>query len=410
VNPSSNPVADTNLKRGSVLGAALLVAGSCIGAGMLALPIKAGTAGFLPFLLYFLIAWFYMTSSGLVLLEVNLSFKKEVSFISMATQTLGRFGKYVAVITFCFLFYSLITAFITGISSLIIEVFVSYFNKSIPFSFVSLLVTLFFTLVVFIGVKVVDHINRLMMLGLVVAYILLLILGFPHVNTNLLTTRDWGVAFFALPVMIIMFGFQNLIPTLSNYLRKEPKRLVSSILIGSIFSFIICVCWGSLILGIVPLDEIKNAHGSGSLATQALQNVVGLGWVSTTAQIFSFFAIVTSCLGVALSFVDFLSDGFKSKKTALHSLFISFAVMLPPYFFTLTSPRVFFIALDMAGGFAAVVLFGLLPACMAWKVRKELGWKRPGDFVVFGGKGLLIFILLMSGGIFILELLQELGI
>ena len=80
-----------------------------------------------------------------------------------------------------------------------------------------------------------------MMLGLVVAYILLLILGFPHVNTNLLTTRDWGVAFFALPVMIIMFGFQNLIPTLSNYLRKEPKRLVSSILIGSIFSFIICV-------------------------------------------------------------------------------------------------------------------------------------------------------------------------
>lgn len=42
-----------NEKRGSVLGGMLLIAGSCIGAGMLGLPIVTGLSGFFPSLAMF---------------------------------------------------------------------------------------------------------------------------------------------------------------------------------------------------------------------------------------------------------------------------------------------------------------------------------------------------------------------
>jgi tyrosine-specific transport protein len=40
-------------KPGSIFGGVLLIAGSCIGAGMLGLPIITGIAGFFPSLLMF---------------------------------------------------------------------------------------------------------------------------------------------------------------------------------------------------------------------------------------------------------------------------------------------------------------------------------------------------------------------
>ena len=43
-------------KEGSVIGGILLIAGSCIGAGMLGLPILTGLVGFFPSLILFGIA------------------------------------------------------------------------------------------------------------------------------------------------------------------------------------------------------------------------------------------------------------------------------------------------------------------------------------------------------------------
>ena len=42
-------------KEGSVFGGMLLIAGSCIGSGMLGIPIVTGVAGFFPSLLMFAI-------------------------------------------------------------------------------------------------------------------------------------------------------------------------------------------------------------------------------------------------------------------------------------------------------------------------------------------------------------------
>jgi multidrug efflux pump subunit AcrA (membrane-fusion protein) len=60
-----------------------------------------------------------MVSTGLLLLEVNLWFKDEVSIISMADRTLGTVGKIIGWAGFLFLFYGLMVAYISGTGELL---------------------------------------------------------------------------------------------------------------------------------------------------------------------------------------------------------------------------------------------------------------------------------------------------
>ena len=85
---------DKNLLPGSVLGGALLIAGSCIGAGMLGLPVLLGISGFLPSIILLLIAFTFMTYTGLLLIEINGWFYERVNIISMTEKSFGTFGRF----------------------------------------------------------------------------------------------------------------------------------------------------------------------------------------------------------------------------------------------------------------------------------------------------------------------------
>src|SRR3972149_4119009 len=111
-------------KPGSIFGGMLLIAGSCIGAGMLGLPIVTGLAGFYPSLVMIFLVWGFMTSTALLLVEVNGWFSGQVNYISMVGHSLGKIGRALCWILYLFLFYSLLMAYIVG-SSGIVSSFVS---------------------------------------------------------------------------------------------------------------------------------------------------------------------------------------------------------------------------------------------------------------------------------------------
>ena len=72
-----------------LLGAILLIAGTTIGAGILALPVSTGRAGFWPSIGVMLFCWLYLVYAAFCILEVNLALKHGSNIISMAEQTLG---------------------------------------------------------------------------------------------------------------------------------------------------------------------------------------------------------------------------------------------------------------------------------------------------------------------------------
>ncbi|PJD95550.1 MAG: tyrosine transporter [Parachlamydia sp.] len=401
---------DTSPSAGSTFGAMLLVAGCCIGAGMLGLPILSALGGFKPSLFLFVLSWLFMSFTALLLLEVNLWFQDEISIVSMAERTLGPIGKIVGWGTFLFLFYSLMVAYISGSGQLITDFLMQTFTIYIPSWFGSLMLSGIFAILIFMGTHVVDRFNRILMAGLIVTYGLLVVLGGMHVNSELLHYQNWSIAPFAIPIMIISFGFHNLVPSLTTYMQRDAKKMQKIIVLGSAIPLLIYVVWEWVILGLIPVGQNETFQAvldSGEMATNALKKAVGNSWIVDIAHYFAFFAIITSCLGVALSFVDFLADGLNIKKTSAGKSLLLFLVFFPPWFFACLYPYVFLTALNYAGGFGAVILFGVLPAAMVWSGRYIYHIAQPQAFMAPGGKGALVVVIFSSLGIVLLQTIRE---
>lgn len=397
-------------KSGSLLGGILLVSGCCIGAGMLGLPVLSAMAGWQPSVVMFFLSWLFMTCTGLLLLEVNLWFTEEVSIVTMAERTLGAFGKIVAWLVFLFLFYCLMVAYISGSGELFVDFFQQLTGIALPAWVGSLAFIAVLAILLFLGTLAVDRFNRILMLGLIVSYLALVAVGCLCVNPELLKHRDWSMATYVLPAMIVSFGFHNLVPSLTTYLKRDAKRLRLTLIIGSIIPLFIYLVWEWLILGLIPMEGsggFIDALDNGFMATQALKSAVGSAWVVDFAQYFAFFAIVTSFVGVALSFVDFLADGLNVKKTPKGKIVLCFLVLFPPFVFAAIYPKVFLIALGYAGGYGAVILFGILPALMAWSGRYYKNLNIGHGQMIPGGKWTLALLILISCTIIGVQIVHE---
>lgn len=395
--------------RGSLFGAMLLIAGCCIGAGMLGLPVISSVAGFKPSLTMFVFSWLFMMTTALLLLEVNLWFKNDVSLITMAGRTLGNWGKAIAWACFAFLFYALGVAYIAGSGELIVSFINAFAPVHLPSWVGGLAVSLIFGGFVYLGTFAVDLFNRILMAGLVITYFLLVALGAPHVDSANLAYQNWSVIALIAPVMIISFGFHNMIPSLTTYLKGDIKRLRLAIILGSSLPLLIYIVWEWLILGLVPPESgegFQQVVDQGLMATEILKQAAGSLWVGEVAQYFAFFAIITSFLGNSLSFVDFLADGLQVKKDARGKLLLCLLVIGPPFILSLVYPRIFLLALNYAGAFGAVILFGILPALMVWSGRYIKGIK--GTRIVPGGKLVLGAVILFALWVFGMQLMETL--
>jgi len=393
-----------------VLGGILLISGCCIGAGMLGLPVMSAMAGFKPSLVLFIISWLFMVCTGLLLLEVNLWFPEEVSLITMAGRTLGPVGKAITWGGFLFLFYSLMVAYISAGGQLFAALFEQLGGITVPAWSGSLFFICFFGALVYLGTQTVDWFNRLLMLGLIGSYLLLVGFGLSHINRQLLKPQDWSAAPLALPAMLISFGFHNMIPSLKNYLQGHVNSLRLTIIAGSALPLVVYILWEALILGLIPLEGaggFREALNAGDLATHALKTAIGGSWIADMAHHFAFFALVTSFLAVCLSFVDFLADGLPVKKDSKGRFLLCLLVLGPSFGFALLYPKIFLTALNYAGAFGTVLLFGILPAAMVWAGRyhQGLGEKR----LVPGGKILLLLVISFAAMVMLLQMAAELN-
>lgn len=381
---------------GTFLGGMLLVAGTAIGGGMLALPVLTGLAGFIPSLVLYLLCWLFMASTGLLYLEACLWSDKETNFLSLATRTLGKTGRYFTWVVYLFFFYCLTLAYIVGCGDLFSELSSGSFSSAIG----SWLFVLLFAPFVFLGTKAVAPLNIILMVGLGLSYFTFIALGFHHVDNNLLLNRDWSQMFVALPVAFAAFGYQGIVPTLVHHMERDAPRIRLAILLGSMLPFLTYVIWNWLILGIVPVEGtqgLKAALIQGKNAVHPLKDVLNTPFLYIVGQFFAFFALVTSFFGVTLGLFDFLADGLKIDKNKKGRLFLSALIFLPPLAIASYYPGLFLVALTYAGGFGSVILLGLLPILIVWVGRYRNNFSST-TYQFFGGKPLLailaIFVLL----------------
>ncbi|MBI2811701.1 MAG: tyrosine transporter, partial [Candidatus Melainabacteria bacterium] len=193
---------------GHVFGGTLLIAGTTIGVGMLALPVATGEAGFVPALTVYLVCWLFMLSTGLLLLEVCTWMPKDSNLITMAHRLLGNTGKNICWVVYLFLFITVMIAHVVGGGSVLSEIA----GGAIPNWLATVIYVAIFSPIVYMGTKWVDRLNITLMLGVAISYFLFIAVSYKHVDVTLLTHTNWPKAWLALPVLFTAFTFQVIIP------------------------------------------------------------------------------------------------------------------------------------------------------------------------------------------------------
>lgn len=366
---------------------------------MLAFPTGTSFGGFIPSTILFLLIWGVMLISSFCFLDANLSLKGEANMISMAEKTLGMWGKVLAWVIYLLLLYSLAAAYIAGCTPLFVEAIAMVTGYTIPHWFAPFVLPIVFGGFIYSGTRGVDLFNRVLMIGLIIAYFFLVFFLPDQVHFERLTHMDFPAITVAIPIVITAFGYHIVIPSLSVYMNRDRKMLTKAILIGSIIPILVYLLWQTLVLGAVPLPDLIAAYKKGSTATQPLAQALENPLISIAAKLFAFFAIVTSFIGVTMSLADFLTDGFKIKKSHSGRVLAIVLTFFPPLFFVYTYQRGFYAALQYAGAFVAILLV-FLPAAMVWKLKK---------YRSFGGRLLLIALTVIAFGIVVLDILQETG-
>lgn len=392
-----------------LIGGILLVTGTTIGAGMLALPVATAQLGFWGSMVLLVGCWAIMTVCSLLFLEVNLRLPENSNLISMAGATLGRPGQIIAWVFYLLLLYSILSAYIAGGGDLFHYILQKQ-GIEMPLWIASLVFTFIFGLVVYFGIRLVDYVNRGLMFGKMGAFFLLALVIAPFVTATNLDQGEWHyfIAPTSVKVTAVSFACLLIIPSLRTYFGSDEqsiKLLRKTVWIGTLIPLFCYIAWDMVIMGVIPIEgtpglkQILGSANSNSDLVSALTILLNSNAVTLLAKFFTSICMVTAFLSVALSLSDFLSDGLRVPKQGLGKPFIFAATFLPPITVALFFPDAFLKGLEYAG-LSILIIMVLFPPLMAWRSRYHKEFPA-GVYQVKGGKfllsALIVFATLMVG-------------
>lgn len=355
-----------------LINAIFLIAGSCIGGGMLALPVEMGFTGFVPSIVFLIGVWVYMLITGLFVAKAHCNMPGDGHFISMADYYLGYVGKYIVLILYLFIGYISLVAYASSGFALI-QSYLTPFGLSVNYLYVIPILILALSSVLPFGGRIVGAINSYLVLGLIIAYAGVVFFGAFNINSAMLERGSFKGIERTLPLLLATFSYQMVVPSISSLLSKNMKQCTKAIIYGTLIPFVVYAVWLGLVFGIVPYDGalgLKEAYINGLPSTIPLKAFSQSTTLSILSELFAFFALLTSYLGIGLGLYDFLSDLLKIESKGFSKVFLYSLIVLPVSVITLLYPEIFILALDVSGGFGDAILSNLLPAIMVYQLIK----------------------------------------
>lgn len=376
------------------VGSTLLVAGTMIGAGMLAMPLTSAGIGFGFTLVLLLGLWALLTFSALLFVELYQTAESDAGIGTLAEQYFGKAGRIIATAVLIIFLYALIAAYVSGGGSLSKDLLPESFGDKVSI----LLFTVIFGSFIIIGTHSVDKINRVLFFVMLAVFAIVLILMLPEIKfDNLMATPiDNALIISASPVFFTAFGFHGSIPSLNKYLGGNVKALRFSILVGSAITLCAYILWQLSTHGLLTQNEflqILKEDATLNGLVKATFAITGSNVIASAVKLFSTLALITSFLGVGLGLLECIEDLLKrSFNVTAGRISLGLLTFIPPLVFALFYPEGFILALGYAGqmfAFYAVVL----PVSLVWKARRthtNLPYK------VWGGNLTLIIVLVLG--------------
>lgn len=407
-------------KSPSLLGGAMIIAGTAVGAGMLANPTAMSGIWFIGSIFVLLYTWFCMTTSGLMILEANLHYPTGASFDTVVKDLLGQGWNILNGLSVAFVLYILTYAYITSggglTESFINQYFATSDNPLIGRSGGSLLFCLVLALFVWLSTKAVDRFTTILIGGMVISFFISTAGLLMDVKTDILFNQlaqgeqqYFPYILTALPVCLVSFGFHGNVPSLVKYYQRDGNKVAKSIFIGTIIALVIYILWQLAIQGNLPRAEFAPVIAQGgdiSALLQALSHYIQTDYIAIVLKFFAYMAIASSFLGVTLGLFDYIADLLHFDDSLMGRSKTTLITFLPPLLLSLKYPYGFVIAIGYAG-LAATIWAAIVPALLAKASRK----KYPNaTYRVYGGNFMIYFIILFGLLNIIAQIADQLGV
>ncbi|MDO5091310.1 MAG: aromatic amino acid transporter [Cardiobacteriaceae bacterium] len=383
-------------KQPSVYGGACIIAGVCVGAGMLALPIAGSGAWTLWSAAVLLLTMTCMTLSGWMLLESYKHYPDlRVSFNTVTKDLLGPAANLINNLSVYFVGGILLYAYITVAGDIL------HTHLGMNSRLGSTLFAFLFGAFVWHSTRAVDRISVVLILFMVLSFAFSIFGLATNIKLDTLFDRMNAngeylpYTMMLLPVALTSFGYHHSVSSMRAYYGEERKAS-RAILGGMLIALALYILWIASIFGNLPRGEfspvlaVKDDQLGVLLTT--LGNVIDSASVQKSINAFSWAAIISSFIGVGLGLFDYLADLFKIGNTPQERVKTWGLTFIPPLAFSLAFPFGFVHAIGYAGA-VATIWACIIPALLAWKIRKthdNAGFKAPGGqaaillVIVFG--------------------------
>ncbi len=395
---------------GSVLGSTALIAGTTVGAGILALPAVTLPSGIIPSTVLLVVVWLYTLISGLLIAEVTLNGMQQGrasnGLLVMVENTLGKIGARFAGGAYLFLHYILLVAYITQGGEILLSAVVKLWGVQVNLPVwvgTTGFVLLFGGIMYFGREKLVEKINNVFVVIVIASFAGLLLLASEQVKISQFAIQNWTALPSAISVMLVTLFYHNVIPVIATQLEGDVKKVRQSIVIGSGIPLLMFIAWNAVILGSISPETVREFTVNGNIfdPLQVLRSGGAGEWMEVLVIVFSEFAIATSFIGFVYGLLDFFKDVINPTSTRLLQYGL---VLLPPMGLSVLNPNIFFTALDYAGTFSTSILGGIIPASMAWKQR-QTNSITTSTRLVPGGNAILIVMLGLAIVLIVKEIL-----
>lgn len=355
--------------------------GTVIGAGVLGIPYVIAKVGLLAGIIQIILIGSAILLTNLHLGEVILRTPGKHQLTGYAERYLGKWGRRIMTFSMVFGIYGALIAYIIGGGTVLSTIF-----GGNPLFF-SLLFFIIFSIVVYIGLKLIKGVE--LYLGLAFLTIVLAIVGFSWNKMSLSNMTTFNPAMIFFPYGAILFAFMGAaaLPEMKEILIKERKRLKKAIIIGSLIPLFIYLIFAVVVVGVTGANTSE-------VATVGLGEVLGEKMV-VFGNLFAFFAMATSFLTLGLALKEMYNYDYGLNKG------ISWALTcFVPLFIFLWGVTGFIRTISIAGSIAGGT-GGVLIVLMFWKAKKK--GKRKPEYTIFSKTRILGWILIL---IFILGIIN----
>ncbi|MDR3273894.1 MAG: hypothetical protein LBS87_00975, partial [Puniceicoccales bacterium] len=300
------------------LNAIFLLSGTAIGSGMLSLPIVLAKIGVVPIIFIMLLFCALTYFSALVRVELNLQSDKDNTLGKVGLIFSGPKVAWMGDVSLKILMFSLLAAYLYGLSSIIKSIFL----ENIALTNVVVAVSALLFLLMVSSPQILLNLNKwtiVALITMVTAVVAMMASHFKLESVVWFTRKatNFGTLTAILPKIYTSFGFQGSIHSLTKMCNNDIKLIKTACLWGSIIPATVYIIWTGSVICLLSAkfpDSLATLM-SGGIEVSELVTMLTMtcNWkfVKTLLLAVSLTAITTSIFGVGLCLKDDFNTFFK---------------------------------------------------------------------------------------------------